>query len=84
MPSDAHAGIATGVLRVEQTVILPFDNRIALAGLCFQSGSIEYDNVTAGVLNPPLALQLASGHGDTFASHAQHMGNQFLRHRQLV
>jgi hypothetical protein len=84
VPGAVHAGVAKGFLRTEQTVILPFDDRIALSGLCFQSGSIKYGNVTAAVLNQPRSLQLASGLGDAFATHAQHMRNQFMRHRQLV
>src|ERR1039457_1358979 len=68
----------------EQTILLAFDDGIALAYLCFQSGAIEYGNVAAAVMDQSRLLQLSSGLRDTLAAHAQHMSDQFLRHRQLI
>ena len=67
-----------------KTVILPFDDRIALAYPCFQLTAIEYGNVAAAVMDQSRRLQPSSRLRDAFAAHAQHIGNQFLRHRQLV
>jgi hypothetical protein len=79
-----HTSVANGVFGGEQTIILSFDNRIALAYLCFQLEAIEYGNVAAAAMDQSRLLQLSSGLRDAFAAHAQHMSDQFLRHRQLI
>ena len=66
-----HTGVANGVFGGEQTVILPFDDRIALACVCFQPGAIEYGNVAAAVMDQSRLLQPTSRLRDAFAAHAQ-------------
>ena len=56
-----HTSVVNGVSRAEQTTILPFDDRIALAHPRFQLGTIEYGDVAAAAMDQSRLLQLSSG-----------------------
>ena len=49
----------------------------------FQSAAIHDRNATACITNQPSLLQLECGLRHPFATHAEHVGNQFLRHHQI-
>jgi hypothetical protein len=68
----------------QQTVILALSDLVALAGVVFQALAVQYSDVAAAVLDQAFVLQLAGGGGDAFAAHAQHDGDQFLGHFQLI
>jgi hypothetical protein len=68
----------------EQTTILPFDDRIALACLGFQQRAIAYGDVAAAVMDQSCPLQPSGGLRDALAAYAQANGNQLLRQWQIV
>ena len=68
----------------EQTVILAFDDRIALACPRFQRRAVEHDHAAAAAKDQPGLLQPYGNLGDALAAHAQHVGDQVMRERQLV
>ena len=49
----------------------------------FQSAAIHDRNAAACITNQPSLLQLECGLRHPFATHAEHVGNQFLRHHQI-
>lgn len=63
--------------------MFPPDNRVALADPRFEPRAVELDNAAACLMNQTCVLERSQGLGDTFAAHAQHMGDQFVRDRQL-
>ena len=72
------------VERGEQAIELLFDHVVALANPRFQSRSIQHGDVTTVVINQSRSLQFPCRLRDAFAAHAQHIGDQFLGHVQLV
>ena len=48
------------------------------------SAALEYRDVPAAVFDNALALQFARGLGDPFATYAEHVGDQFSGHVQLI
>ena len=78
-----HAGIVADIFRLQQTPILPFDDRIALAYPCFQSTAIEHGNVAAAAMDQARLLQLAGGLRDAFAAYTEQSGERLLRDGQL-
>src|SRR3954465_9673494 len=57
---------------------------VALADLRFQLRAIEHGDLAAAVLDDALLLQLARGLRHALPGHAEHVGDQLLRHLQLV
>src|SRR3954470_20149142 len=57
---------------------------VALADFCFQPRAIEHGDFAPAVLDDALLLQLARGLRHALAAHAEHVGDQLLRHHQLV
>lgn len=57
---------------------------VALAAQLFELGPVDHGDVASAVLDHSQALQLAGGFGDALAAHAEHVGDQFLGHDQLV
>ena len=68
----------------KQAIAFLLDHRVALTRSGLQAGTIEHRDVAAIILNQTSLLQLAGGLGDTFATHTEHVGDQFLGHDQLV
>lgn len=59
----------------KQAVALSLDHGIALAGPCFESRPIQYDDdATAAVVNQTGLLQVSGGLGNTLATYTQHVG----------
>lgn len=79
-----HTSAANGVFGGEQTIIFPFDDCIALACPCLQSGAIEYGNMAAAVMDQSCLLQVSSGFRNAFAAHTEHICNQLLCHRHVI
>jgi Predicted Zn-dependent protease (DUF2268) len=71
-------------LRRQQPIVFPFHDRVALAGALLQSRTIQHRDVPARVSNEPRLLQLERPFGHPFAAYSQHVGNEFLRHHQLI
>ena len=74
-----HAG-----LRGEQAIGFRFDHLVALADPRFQSRPVQHRDVATAVINQSRLLQFPGGLRDAFAAHAQHIGDQFLGHDQLI
>src|SRR5258706_5252902 len=60
------------------------DHRVAFAGAGLQSGALEHFNSAAAIVDEACALQPASGRRDALAAHAEHAGDQLLRHDHLA
>ena len=84
VPGAVHLSRAMGAFRAEKAVICVFDNCIALAGACFQQGAIEHGNMTTAVVDHSRLVKLANDLCNAYPAHTQHLGNHFLRNRQLV
>ncbi|ALZ85319.1 hypothetical protein APT59_14360 [Pseudomonas oryzihabitans] len=61
-----------------------FHYGIAFATQLFELLTVEYRDVAAAVFDNALALQFARGLGDPFATYAEHVGDQFRGHVQLI
>src|SRR5450631_4878630 len=70
--------------RGQQAVIFFFYDRVALAGTLFQSRAVEHPDMSARVTDQSRLLQAKRRLGHPFATHAQHVGDQLLRHHKLV
>src|SRR3990167_477829 len=68
----------------QQAVVLFLDNLVALAGAPFQPRAIQHIDAPPGIADEPRTLQLEGRLRHAFAPHAQHVGDQLLRHHQLV
>jgi hypothetical protein len=68
----------------QQSIGLCLDHLVALTTSRFEAGPIQYRDTPAAVSNQTSVLQLAGRFSDVFATNAQHVGDQFLRHRELV
>src|SRR4030095_10775453 len=68
----------------QEPVEFRLDYLIALTRPRLQPRAIYYGDLAPAIMNQPGVLQLPSGLGDTFAAHAQHVGDQLLRHGQFV
>lgn len=74
----AHTGVR------QETVELLLDHRITFAGPRFQAQAIEHLDAATTIFDQPSVLQIAGRLGHAFTAHAQHVGDQLLRHHQLV
>lgn len=52
--------------------------------LIFQANPVEYSNMPMAVADQARGLELQGGLGHAGAPHPEHVGNEFLRHRQLA
>jgi len=68
----------------KQAVVLFLDHGVAFAGALLESGAINDRDVAALVADQSGLLQVAGGFSDALAAHAEHVGDQLLRHRQLI
>ena len=69
---------------MQQPVCLGLDYQVALAAEPFQAGPVQYRDLPSAVLDDALALQFSGRFGDAFAAHAEHVGDQFLGHGQVI
>lgn len=68
----------------QQAVHFLLDDRVAFARAGLQSGTIKHGDVAATVTDKAGTLQFPGGFCNSFPAHAQHAGDQFLRHDQFV
>ena len=68
----------------EQALKLVFDYTVALTDGLFYFLPIENLDVPPVVANRSHILQPTGGDGHAFAAHAQHIGNQCLRHDKFI
>jgi hypothetical protein len=68
----------------EQAIEFRFDYLVALAGPFLQSSPVKHSDVATVVTNNPSVLQFPGSLRDALATHAQHIGDQFLRHGQFI
>src|SRR5580765_5500865 len=68
----------------QQPIELFLHDRIALAGARLEATAIEHSDTSAAVLDQAGALQVAGSFRDTLAAYAQHVGDQLLRHDELI
>src|SRR6202158_5835276 len=68
----------------QETIELRLDHLVALTGPRLQAWAIEHGDPASLVTDQPSALQLPGGFGGAFTAHAQHVGDQFLGHGELV
>ena len=69
---------------IHQAADFFFHHAIALAGANFQAAPVEHRNMPAPVADETLLLQSTGGFRDAFATHAEHVGHEFLRHDQFA
>ena len=68
----------------EQAIVFLLDHGIALAGALFESLTIEHRNLASSVTDEPRLLQVTGRLRDSFAAYTQHIGNEFLRHYEML
>ncbi len=64
----------------QQSIELVFHHAVTLAHGLFQLLAVEDLYATTNVTNSSTILQAAGGHGNAFATHAQHVRDEFLGH----
>jgi hypothetical protein len=68
----------------QQSVYFLLDHGVAFACVGLQSGPIKHFDVATAVTDQARALQFPGRFCNAFSAHAEHAGDQFLRHDQLV
>jgi hypothetical protein len=68
----------------QQAIRLLLDHRIALATHLLEPRPVEHPDTSTAVFDYAQPMQLASRLGDSLAAHAQHIGDQFLGHDQII
>src|SRR5205085_7728472 len=68
----------------QQPIEFRLDDLVALAGARLETAAIEHADPSPAVADQPKLLQLPRSLGNAFAAHAEHVGDQFLGHGQLV
>src|ERR1700719_680967 len=69
---------------LQEAVALFLDHGVTLATQLFQFWPVQHRDLPAAVFDHAKLLQLAGGFGDAFTTHAEHVGDELLRHGQLV
>ncbi len=69
---------------MEQTVGFCPHHCVAFAAQLLEARAVKHGDMTATVGNHPKPLQLPGRIGHAFAPHAEHVGDYFLRHGELV
>src|SRR6185503_3665781 len=68
----------------EQPINFIFDHSITFADGFFELRAVQDLDAPADVADCADILQVSCGDRNAFAAHTQHVGNQFLRHDQLI
>jgi len=68
----------------EETIKLPLDHGVAFTDAAFEAWPIQHFDIAVAIADQSGGLQLQRRLGDTGSAHTQHVGDQFLRHAQLV
>ena len=68
----------------EQAIGFSLDHRVALAAQPFQRGPVQDRDVSAAVVDHPEPLQLADRRSHAFTADAEHVGDEFMGHRQFA
>jgi hypothetical protein len=72
----------TSVIQV--AIELVFDNSITLARGFFQLPAVQDLYAAPHITDGPYVLKVTRSHRNPFAAHAEHVGDQFLSHDQLI
>jgi len=83
-PPLTGAAVAPAGVPTRGHVGLPLDHVVALAGPVLQARPIQHRDAPTAVADQACALQFPGGLRDPFAAHPEHVGDQLLRHRELV
>lgn len=68
----------------KQTVVFLSNNRVAFASALFECVAIKNRDSGASVADQSSPLQSSSRFGNTYAAHAEHIGNELLRYDDLI
>ncbi len=68
----------------KQPVVLRLHHRVTLATALLQPSPVEHLDTAACIVNQPCPLKAERGLGDPFAANPEHVGDEFLRHDQIV
>src|SRR5687768_18331793 len=80
----AWGSAVLGYESAEQTVVFINYDLVTLADIRFQALADHYRDSAAYILDQSLFLQMVSGDRHTFAAYAEDVGDQFMRHCQLI
>ena len=80
---SASTGSVTGVAR-GQAVGLVLDHGVTFAAEGLKPRPVNHGDMAAMVFDDPQVLQFASCFGNTLTANTQHVGDEFLGHRQMV
>jgi hypothetical protein len=83
-PGGAFGGRSLADAAAHHALALATHDFVALAAARFEAAAIQHGDQAAAVAYEAGRLQLAGRLGDTFAADAEHVGDQLLRHPQLV
>ena len=68
----------------QETVVLLLDHRVALATAPLKARPVEHGDVSADVLDKARPLQFGCDFGNPLPANAEHVGDEFLGHDELV
>jgi hypothetical protein len=68
----------------QQTIRFFLDDRVAFTRASLETGAIHHGNVPTAVFDQPRRLQVSGRLSDAFAAYTEHVGDQFLRHDEVV
>ena len=68
----------------KQAVVFLLNNRVAFASASFECVAIKNRDSAAPVADQSSPLQSSSRFGNAYAAYAEHIGNEFLRHDDLI
>ena len=75
---------SSGDTSAEQPVVFVVDHCVTFADCFFQSLPVNYHDRSANIFYQFSLRQFLGSQRDTFAPHAQHIGDKVVRHYQLV
>ena len=75
---------SSGHTSAEQTVVFVIDDFVTFADGFFQALPVNYRDSSANIFNQFSLRQFLGSQRDTFAAHAEHIGNQVVRHYQYI
>ena len=81
---DLRARVAHCAPGTDQPLTFLLQDRVAFACPRFQAPAIDDGKAAATAMDQTRTLQVSGGLGDAFAAHAQHLGNDFMRHRHFA
>src|SRR4030095_1272319 len=77
-------GKAVPTLFRKERIVFGFDDSVAMTGDCCEAHSIQNQKVSTRITDQVLLLKYAGSLVYTLASHAQHVGQEFLRKSKVI